>query len=74
MSTPRNNATTYFPSRLHWSSEQLADAVPLRLHQLFAFDASITGVDESANALPMRRAPARPFVPATPAPAVFRIR
>jgi hypothetical protein len=75
MSTPRNNATTYFPSRLHWSSEQLADAVPLRLHQLFAFDASSTGVgDSAANALPTRRAPTRPFLPATPAPDVFRVR
>jgi HlyD family secretion protein len=53
MSTPRNNATTYFPSRLHWSSEQLADAVPLRLHQLFAFDASSTGVGDSAANAPV---------------------
>lgn len=30
------NATSAFPFRLHWSSQALADAVPLRVHELFA--------------------------------------
>ncbi|TWT22572.1 hypothetical protein FQY83_06035 [Luteimonas marina] len=34
------NAFAHFPSRLHWTAQQLADAVPLRLHELFAFDAA----------------------------------
>jgi hypothetical protein len=33
------NVFAYFPSRPHWTSEQLADAVPQRLRALFAFDA-----------------------------------
>ncbi|WP_166211643.1 hypothetical protein [Cognatiluteimonas telluris] len=73
MSNPRDNATMYFPSQLHWSSEQLADAVPRRLHPLFAFDASSSGIEDSANASPVRRPPAPAFLPATPAPDVFRI-
>lgn len=28
-----------FPSRLHWSAHALADAVPLRLFELYRFDA-----------------------------------
>lgn len=28
-----------FPFRLQWNAQQLADAVPLRLSELFAFDA-----------------------------------
>lgn len=31
------NAFAHFPSRPHWTSHQLADAVPRRLHELFAF-------------------------------------
>lgn len=30
------NATSAFPFRLHWSPQALADAVPLRVHELFA--------------------------------------
>ena len=33
------NADVYFPSQLHWTAQELAEAVPLRLHELFAFDA-----------------------------------
>jgi hypothetical protein len=69
-----NSATVFFPSQLHWTSEQLAEAVPLRLHQLFAFDAS--GVLGSANA-PLTRAlqaRSRDFLPLMPDANVFRVR
>lgn len=41
-----------FPAQPHWSADQLADAVPPRLHELFAFDATTRGDthDASANA------------------------
>jgi hypothetical protein len=69
------NATVTFPSQLNWTSEQLADAVPLRLHQLFAFDAQRDGAIDSANAqLPPRQSQSRNYLPATPAPDVFRVR
>jgi hypothetical protein len=29
----------FFPEQLHWTAQQLAEAVPLRLHQIYAFDA-----------------------------------
>ena len=32
------NAFAHFPAALHWNAQQLADAVPLRLSQLLAFD------------------------------------
>ena len=68
-----NSATVYFPSQLHWTSEQLADAVPMRLHQLFAFDAGHAG--DSANAcVPTRQVKPRRYLPVSPAPDVFRIR
>jgi hypothetical protein len=28
----------FFPEQLHWTAQQLAEAVPLRLHQIYAFD------------------------------------
>lgn len=37
------NAFAHFPNRLHWTAQQLTDAVPLRLHELFAFDAARDG-------------------------------
>lgn len=49
-----------FPFDLRWSSQDLADAVPLRLHELFAFDASREVTDHtSANQVAGRRRPAR---------------
>lgn len=73
MSNDNNSATVYFPSHLHWTSEQLADAVPLRLHQLFAFNAG--HARDSANAcVPTRQMKPRRYLPDSPAPDVFRIR
>jgi len=66
------NADVFFPSQLHWTSQQLADAVPLPLHQLFAFHA----VDraDAANTAPAASPAPRRYLPATPAPDVFRVR
>ena len=66
------NASVFFPSQLHWSSHELAEAVPLRLHELFAF-----GVEHdlrAANSATPRPARPRNYLPATPAPDVFRVR
>jgi len=66
------NASVFFPSQLHWSSHELAEAVPLRLHELFAF-----GVEHdlrAANSPAPRAAGRRDYLPATPAPDVFRVR
>jgi hypothetical protein len=65
------NADVYFPPHLHWSAQELAEAVPLRLHELFAFDA---GRDEDASnanhALPQRAG----YLPPLPASPFFRVR
>ena len=44
------NAFDRFPARLHWNPQQLADAVPLRLHELPAFRADAGAVAPAANA------------------------
>ena len=44
----------YFPARPHWTAQQLTDAVPLRLHELYAFDAA-TSADSGAAANGERR-------------------
>ena len=41
---------TAFPFPLHWTSDDLADAVPPRVHELFAFDAATGDHAPSANA------------------------
>ncbi|WP_202839712.1 hypothetical protein [Luteimonas saliphila] len=42
------NAFAHFPTRLHWTAQQLADAVPLRLHEVFAFDAARDNASRAA--------------------------
>lgn len=44
------NAFDRFPAHLHWTAQQLADAVPLRLHELPAFRADAGTVAPAANA------------------------
>jgi len=66
------NASVFFPSQLHWSSQELAEAVPLRLHEVFAF-----GVEHdlrAANSAAPRAARRRNYLPAAPALEVFRVR
>lgn len=70
------NLHTEFPTRLHWTADQLADAVPPRLHELFAFDAidrAHTSTD-SANATrlePTRHT--RSYLPGAALHATFRV-
>ena len=65
------NADVYFPPQLHWSAQELAEAVPLRLHELFAFDAGRDAGASNANqALPQREG----YLPALPASPFFRVR
>lgn len=61
MATPNPLA---FPFRLHWTPDQLARSVPLRLFELPLFD--MAAAPAAANALPPRvRRPAHPrYAPA----------
>ena len=68
------NANVYFPSQLNWTAQELAEAVPLRLHELFAFDAG-RHVDASNTNHALHRLPQREgYLPPLPAPPFFRIR
>jgi hypothetical protein len=68
---PEMNADVYFPSQPNWTAQELAEAVPLRLHELFAFDAG-RDVDASnaSHAWPQRAG----YLPPLPASAFFRVR
>ena len=65
------NADVYFPSQLNWTAQELAEAVPLRLHELFAFDAG-RDVDASNgnHVLPQRSG----YLPPLPPSPFFRVR
>ena len=66
-----------FPSQLHWSAEQLADAVPLRLHELTLVDIGGNATAVGANARARLRDPLRVRDGLTPPESlrdVFRIR
>lgn len=65
-----------FPDQLNWTSQDLADAVPLRLSELFAFDASLAGIvaSDSANPTAATRAQQGSYLPAPPSSTGFRIR
>ena len=67
------NAFERFP-HLHWTSQQLADAVPLRLHELFIADIAGSPAPRAANAgeLPHRRDTR--YVPPATLPARFHVR
>ena len=68
------NANVYFPSQLNWTAQELAEAVPLRLHELFAFDAG-RDVDASNTNHALHRLPERTgYLPPLPAHPFFRIR
>ena len=38
-----------FPSRLHWSAQDLAAAVPLRLFELYRFEAEADAADNASR-------------------------
>ncbi len=68
--------TAVMPLHTHWNSEQLADAVPLRLSQLVDFSAdTLAACDRaSANASALRAIrKSSTFLPATTLP-LFRTR
>jgi hypothetical protein len=62
-----------FPSQLHWNADELTAAVPLRLHELFAYDAG-----REASFTTDTKLPAMPghhdYLPASPLPPLFRVR
>jgi hypothetical protein len=68
------NADVYFPSQLNWTAQELAEAVPLRLHELFAFDAGRDGQASNMVHEPHRLPHREGYLPATPASPFFRIR
>lgn len=69
-----------YPFDLRWTPRQLADAVPLRLSELPAFDAAVLqDAAASANAPSAAPAPAcrptrRPYLPAAGHASGFRVR
>ncbi len=50
------NASSHFPSSLHWSAQELAAAVPLRLFELLDFDAPVDDARAANTATAPRRA------------------
>jgi hypothetical protein len=68
-------ASTGFPHNLHWDSNQLADAVPRRLSELYRFDAQadVAAANRSSRGeLRQFNAP-RPYLPASTLPGIFRV-
>ncbi len=63
----------HFPAHLHWTAQQLADAVPLRLHELYAFDATRDACG-AANGGRRRRPMANGYAARASLPARFGIR
>ena len=69
------NLSAHFPACLHWTAQQLTDAVPPRLHQLFSFDALAQVAGQGAANGERRRSPATiSYRSATSLPARFGIR
>ena len=66
------NAFVALPNAFNWTPEQLADAVPLRLHEAVAFDARDNDALPAANTL-HRRAPTAGYLPARASHSNFRI-
>ena len=59
---------------LHWTSQDIADAVPLRLHEIDLFDAATHGDVSAANAARQRLRIAHGYRAVEPLPARFGIR
>ena len=66
-----NDAFVAFPETLHWNAQDIADAVPLRLFELYAFDPA--DARPCANRAPAR-AVRRSYLPPQPQAALFRVR
>lgn len=61
-----------FPHNLRWTAQQLADAVPLRLHELYAITVDGPG-HPAANGAGVPRRPRPPYVGRSPLPPRFRV-
>lgn len=59
---------------LHWTSQDLVDAVPLRLHQIDLFDAAIHGDANASNEPRQRLRIAHGYRCEPASPARFRVR
>ena len=66
------NAFAHFPARPHWTSQQLADAVPRRLHELFALVAPANADSRDGEA--RRLDPQASYARRTALPARFVVR
>ncbi|GGK14424.1 hypothetical protein [Luteimonas terricola] len=68
-------ATTGFPHHLHWSSFELADAVPRRLSELYRFDVRLDapGLACANNGDARRGRTTHHYLPASTLPDMFRI-
>ena len=70
-------ASTHFPYGLNWTSQDIADAVPLRLFEVFDFDALRAGLrttHQNASAQPPRRAWRRAYAAAAALPTRVLVR
>ena len=65
-----SNASVAFPTQLHWDAQDIADAVPMRLFELYVFDPS-EAMPSANRAAP--RAPRASYTPATSPHAMFRV-
>ncbi len=67
------NKYTYprLPHAFHWSAQELADAVPLRLHQLLDFDGLQSRSAANGDRDGKTRTPS--YLPRTALPSTFRI-
>lgn len=67
-----SNASVAFPSQLHWDAQAIADAVPLRLFELYVFDPSEAMPSANRGAAP--RTQRTRYTPAAAPHAMFRVR
>jgi hypothetical protein len=65
--------TPPFSSQSQWTSQELAEAVPLRLHELFAFDAG-PDAQIASNAGNQRLPKRRDYLTASQLLPIFRVR
>jgi hypothetical protein len=67
------NNFAHIPTRLHWTAQQLTDAVPLRLHQLYAFATEGRPARAAANGEHRRRLAVAAYAARSPLPPRFCI-
>lgn len=68
------NAFLDFPERLHWDAQQLADAVPLRLFELLAFDPADARPSANLDAPRAARSRGHSYLPYPAQSSLFRVR